>query len=258
MRHELELLKELQALDTQCRNLELARKHQPEVIAEKRREIEAKKAAFEQQKKAVLELRKSVDIKDLNLKEIEAKLAKLRGQLTTVKTNKEYSAFLSQIGADEADKSRLEDEILQLMGKVEEAQRALQETTQKFALEQKETEEFVRKAEEEQQAAEKQIGGLRGQRDRVREQIPREFLDPYERLLGKRDGVALTCALRHIPASRSSDDSETWVCQGCFMNLTMQTIASLMTSKKPVFCKSCGRMLYLEGQPEQVESKGKA
>jgi predicted nucleic acid-binding Zn-ribbon protein len=258
MRQELELLKELQALDTQCRNLELARKHQPEVIGEKRREMESRKASFEEQKKAVLELRKSVDIKDLNLKEIESKLAKLRGQLVTVKTNKEYSAFLSQIGADEADKSRLEDEILQLMGKVEEAQRSLQESTQQFAQERKQTEEFVAKAEEEQRAAEKQISGLKAQREGIRRRVPREFLDPYERLLGKRDGVALTCALRRVPLSRSAEESETWVCQGCYMNLTMQTIASLMTSEKPVFCKSCGRMLYLEGQPEQAESEGKA
>jgi len=257
MRQELELLKELQALDTQFRNLELARKRHPQAIAEERREIESKKSALEQQKKAILELRKSVDIKDLNLKEIEGKIEKLRGQLNAVKTNKEYSAILSQVGADEADKSRLEDEILQDMGKVEEAQKKLQADAQRFQQELKVSDEFIRKAEEEQRAADQQAAVLKAQRDRKRAQIPPEFLEPYERLLSKRDGVALTCARGRVPGSRSADETETWVCQGCYMNLTMQTIASLMTSDKPIFCKSCGRMLYLEGQPEQVEAKGK-
>jgi predicted nucleic acid-binding Zn-ribbon protein len=228
------------------------------VIADKRHELEAKKNALEEQKKAVLNLRKSVDGKDLNLKEIEDKIHKSEAKLQTVKTNKEYSAILSQKGAEEADKSRLEDEILDMMSKLEEAQKALHAATQELEHDRKGIEEFVRKTEEEQRASDAQAAELQAQREQMRGQIPPPWLDPYERLLNKRDGVALTCALRRVPEARSADEAETWVCQGCFMNLTMQTIASLMTSDKPVFCKSCGRMLYLEGEPEQVETKEKA
>jgi len=255
MRQELELLKELQALDRRCRDLEMMQRRHPQVIAEARRELDAKQSALEQSKLASVNLHKTMDAKYLNLKEIEAKLLKLETQLNQTKTNKEYSALLSQKGADEADKSRLEDEILQLMSQVEDSKKGHQAAAKKFEQEKKTHDEFAGKAEEEKRTADAQIAELRGQRERIKAQIPPEWVAPYERLLQRRDGVALVGALRRVPESRSSDATEMWVCQGCFMNLTMQTIALLITSDKPVFCKSCGRMLYLEGLPEQVESK---
>jgi len=255
MRQELELLKELQVLDTRCRDLELMQRRHPQSIAEARRELEAKRNALDQLKQASITLQKTVDAKYLNLKEIEAKIEKVVTQLNQTKTNKEYSALLSQKGADEADKSRLEDEILILMGKVEDAKKETQATAQKFEREKKASEESLRKAEEEMKSSQAQIAELKAQRDRLRGQVPPEWVEPYERLLHRRDGVALVGALRRVPEARSAEMTEVWVCQGCFMNLTMQTITLLITSDKPVFCKSCGCMLYLEGLPEQVESK---
>ncbi len=257
MRQELELLKELQDYDKRCRELELRRSEHPQRIAEERRELEAKQHALEEQKKAVITLQKAVDFKDLTLKEIEGKIEKITGQLNTVKTNKEYSALLSQRGAEEADKSRLEDEILQAMSQVEDTKRQLQAAAQRFDEDKKAHDEFMRQAEEALRSAEAQIAELRAQRERIKQQVPAEWLAPYERLLTRRDGVALTMALKRVPESRASDATEVWICQGCYMSLTMQTIASLMISDKPTFCKSCGRMLYLEGLPEQAEAEEK-
>ena len=258
MRRELELLNSLQTLDRQCRALEIRQRRHPQIIAEARRELEAKQSAVEDQRLAAQNLQKAVDEKSLNLKEIEAKIAKITTQLNQTKTNKEYSALLSQKGAEEADKSRLEDEILALMGKVEDSKKDFHKGAQRLEQERKTHEESLRKAEEEQKTSLAQIKEARAQRDQLRTQIPIEWVEPYERLLARRDGVALVCALRRVPEARSAEVTEVWVCQGCFMNLTMQTIASLMTSDNPVFCKSCGRMLYLEGLPERAESKENA
>lgn len=258
MRQELVLLKELQALDKQYRELEMARKRHPQTIAQIRQELDAKHAQLEKQKKATIELQKAVDTKYLRLREIEDKIKELETKLNTVKTNKEYSAILSQKGAEEADKSRLEDEILMMMGQVEDAKKELQQAIEKFEQEKKATEEAIRKAEENQASAAAQMAQLKAQREKLKAQIPAQWIEPYERLLNKRDGVALTMAVRHVPKSRAADSSEVWICQGCYMNLTTQTIASLLTSDKPVFCNSCGRMLYLEGTPEFAASKGKS
>jgi predicted nucleic acid-binding Zn-ribbon protein len=255
MRQELVLLNKLQALDRQCRDLEARQRRHPQIIAEARRELEAKQNAVEAQRLAAQSLQMAVDEKTLNLKEIEAKIAKITTQLNQTKTNKEYSALLSQKGAEEADKSRLEDEILALMGKVEDSKKDFHRGAQKFEQERKTHDESLRKAEEEQKTSLAQITELKAQRDQLRAQIPPEWVQPYERLLARRDGVALVGALRRVPEARSAELTEVWVCQGCYMNLTMQTITLLMTSDNPIFCKSCGRMLFLEGLPERVESK---
>ena len=246
MRRELELLKELQALDRRCRELELRQRRHPQAMAEARRESDAKRTALDELKQASITLQKTVDAKYLNLKEVEAKIDKVVTQLNQTKTNKEYSALLSQKGADEADKSRLEDEILMLMGKVEDAKKGMQAATQRFAQENKAFDEFMRKADEEMKSAEAQFAELKAQRDQLRAQVPAEWVDPYERLLQRRDGVALVGALRRVPEARSADTTEIWTCQGCFMKLRPETMAQLKKGGDLVVCHSCGRILYLE------------
>ncbi|HIN94176.1 MAG TPA: hypothetical protein EYN03_00900 [Planctomycetes bacterium] len=44
------------------------------------------------------------------------------------------------------------------------------------------------------------------------------------------------------------------VCGGCFQTLTPQTINELLMAK-PVFCKSCGRLLYMADEADSQTSE---
>ena len=64
----------------------------------------------------------------------------------------------------------------------------------------------------------------------------------YERLLGTKDGQAVVRATRA--------DADNRVCSGCFMRLTSNTTSLLMGAGEVVRCHSCGRMLYIDDEPE--------
>src|ERR1041385_3617736 len=49
---------------------------------------------------------------DLDVKSQEAEIAKLRQALNAVKTNKEYSAILTQLNTNKADNSKIEEKVL--------------------------------------------------------------------------------------------------------------------------------------------------
>ena len=56
---------------------------------------------------------------NLDLKEKEAQVEKLRTALNTAKTNKEYAAILTQINTFKADNAKLEEEVLKIMQDVD-------------------------------------------------------------------------------------------------------------------------------------------
>ena len=43
---------------------------------------------------------------------------------------------------------------------------------------------------------------------------------------------------------------EDGACHGCYVGVTAQMVNELMNGNTLVFCKTCGRILYLAEQPE--------
>jgi len=251
MNPQLRLLKQLQELDSELRQCETRLREKPDDMARVEEQREAKVRELEERREALSQLRRKIDEQNMELQDREEKIAKLRQQLNTIKTNKEYAAMLTEINDKEADKSVLEDEILEMMmeqdsvaeecKKLEAEVKTLEGELQRLKL------EWEREMKEIQARAEQ----LREERRKLAEQVDRKFLEPYERLLAKKDGIALASAHDQI-------------CHGCFMNLTTQTMALLLSSEEPVFCHSCGRLLYLDeeaakkaAQPQGGRGKGK-
>ncbi|NOZ22652.1 MAG: hypothetical protein GXP25_16365 [Planctomycetes bacterium] len=238
MNKDLELLRQLQEIDTRLRKIRKEREEAPGRIESARTLVERRTTEIEKTEKETEKFHSQIEVQqNLDLKGKEEAKAKLLVQLNTVKTNKEYAAIQNEVAGIDADISKLEDQILDMMteaesreGELEKARKRLDEANAKLTQTEKEIAEEIERCEAEE-------AGLTARRDEIRSQVQREYLEPYERLLHRRDGVALV-------------SSKNEVCQGCFMNLTPQTSASLLTSDKPVFCNSCGRMLYLDEDDE--------
>ncbi|MEW6355468.1 MAG: C4-type zinc ribbon domain-containing protein [Planctomycetota bacterium] len=238
MNKDLELLRQLQDIDSRLRTIRIeqeaapARAEAARVLVQQRSE-ELREIAGEAEK-----FQGKIDMQqNLDLKSKEGARAKLLVQLNTVKTNKEYAAIQSEIAGVEADISRLEDEILEMMTEAEARQKQLEIVKKRLDTAKAKLTETEKEIGEEIKRREVEEAELAAKREGIRAQVQQPYLDPYERLLNRRDGVALVSARNQV-------------CQGCFINLTPQTTASLLTSDKPVFCNSCGRMLYLDEDDE--------
>jgi predicted nucleic acid-binding Zn-ribbon protein len=232
MREELKRLIQLQHLDTTIRNLQQTREKLTRDAVEAENSAEQAKKALHSSTEDQKSFRKEMDKREVDLKTVEEKIGRLETQLNIVKTNKEYSALQHEILGLKADKSRVEDEILKMMDQVETRQSNVKQAEQK-------SKEAETKLAEKRQAiqnaikdAEARIERLRAERTALAEGISPSFVGPYDRLLQRGDGRAM------VPCRN-------FVCSGCRISVTANTVSLLMGGDKLVYCHSCGRILYL-------------
>ncbi len=229
--HRMEVLRHLQTIDKKLIELTKRKESLLGSLEKEHSELQQKRASFEEKQKESMNFQKDIDSKTLDLTCMEEEIKKLRAKLFQIKNNKEYTALLSEIGSKEADKSVLEDEILSMMSGLEEFQKEGKELNQKVQEEEKALAEHKRKTEAEIESIEKeaQEGQKRWQENAA--MLDQEALLQYRRLI-ERYGLAVV-------------EVEGETCGGCNMSLTPQTVNLLLRRQELIFCKMCGKILYL-------------
>ncbi|MFC1703635.1 zinc ribbon domain-containing protein [Candidatus Omnitrophota bacterium] len=234
-KEEVKKLVELQSVDSLRYQLRQESEEKPARIAQLQEEYEAKKAhlkELEDKKKQLLVNRKE---KENDLLSKEESITKLKNQLYSLKTNKEYAAMLSEIGSAEADKSIIEEEILKnfdevdALGKdVEEEKSRLNEEEKAFLAQKKEVDDRVKEIQQE-------MHKLEAQRSQITPAVDKKILRQYERVLENRGGSALSAV-------------KDFACTGCFMAVTPQVVNEIKMKDRIVVCEACSRILYIEDE----------
>ena len=232
---QLQTLIDLQALDTKIAALEAEQARLPG-------QIEAIQAAVAQARAGVQTLKAKLDTakkdtrsKEKDLEDAQVKRQKSEGRLYEVKTNKEYSAVLVEIEEIKQEKAKIEEEILSLM-----------ETQELLGVEIRDAEAALKTREAEGQqeeaqirrrltAVEAELTGLRGERESLAREVPRDLLTDYTKLLRGRGGLAVAQVLA-VGADM--------VCAGCRMTVTPQRLQEVKHQSMLHNCESCGRFLY--------------
>ena len=182
---------------------------------------------------------------ELELRTREDEITKSRIVLNQARTNKDYSAILTRINTQKADKSKLEDQILSLMGQIDTDQSALREIETKINVEQQKLDELERQSQEKQQAAQKSLDDLLKQRQEASIHVPGEQRDLFERLAERYDGEVLA------QVERSENRRSEQTCGGCFMSIPLEIVNALMSRDDVQVCANCGRILVLDMNPKQ-------
>ncbi len=227
---------QLQGLDAQILAAEAVCARIPLQIAAYEKAVKDAEAAVEAAHQAVKTKKKELDAKNLDLKSMDDKIANCEKQLNEISTNDAYKAMLGQIAGYKADKSRVEDEVLQMSYTLDEMGTPIEEA--KKAVEAAVAERDAHAGVLEAQQAEKQaeIDALREQRTAHMEHVDPETHTMYSRVLKLRKGSAMAEVI---------DEH----CQGCMMGLNLQEISKLTACREVMTCRTCHRILYL---PEVV------
>lgn len=192
-------------------------------------------------KENVKRTRLTADQKELQLREREGRISDVKAKLNACSTNREYQAFLEQIAADEQANSVLSDEILELFDKVTELQDVVKELTSNKGKFEEELAAVRKRIDESRAALELDVARLSDELAAAEARLPADFRRDYDRVAKSRGEEALA-------------PLEGQTCGGCYQTLTAQTINELMLSK-PIFCKSCGCILYLpEGYGQEDDA----
>jgi uncharacterized protein len=203
----------------------------PRQIKARQGRVRQAEEQLEETRQQLKELRGTHDRKSLDLKTNESKIADLRARLNAATNNREYDIIRGQIDADTSAKSVLEDEILEMLEKVDRIQTGIREQESRIAELRQQTQKFA--GEFEQKAVE-----LNERRDKLDSQIKQaesgltgDLAVRYRRLLDAHGADALA------PVENN-------VCSLCYVQVTPQSRV-LLRSGHVIFCGSCGRLLYL-------------
>lgn len=180
---------------------------------------------------------------ELESKRIEERVARLREQMNTAKSNKEYSAMLVEVSTLKNDKSKVEDQALEQMAKADLLKQEVSEVEAKVAEQQK----LVAGAEAEVQESKAEVGDrlneLTAQRNAAAAELPPDVLAVFERLADANDGEAMAGV---IEESRRNME---YTCGGCYMQIPVERVNALITRPSDLtVCPSCGRILYMDEQ----------
>ena len=176
---------------------------------------------------------------ELELKDKDGTIAKLRASLNSAKTNKEYAALLTQLNTTKADNSKIEAQSLELLKDIEadeaeckDIQRQINEQKEKLEQTRKESETLAIKYQAE-------IDKIQTEWNQVAKTIPRDSLERFKRVAETYDGHAVAL-IEEQPGKKGA-----YSCGGCFMGITVESVNLLMTKDDIIRCPNCTRILVL-------------
>lgn len=176
-------------------------------------------------------MRMAADQKQLQLKTGEEKVKDLRRKLNAAASNREYQLLLEQIAADEMANSVMADEILEAMERndafqmnVTDAETAVTAAKQRVEEVRAETAKTAPLLENDAKRLEEEL--------RTTEAIlPDDVREMYQRVVRQKGEDALAAV-------------ENQYCSGCNQQITLNLFSRVIMGD-PVFCKTCGRLLYM-------------
>jgi hypothetical protein len=233
MIQKIDVLKRVQSLKNKINELEASQERRKLDVQKKKVQIEKGKDLAGKKHEEKIAVQKEIDKKELDLKSNEGKITKYNVQLNSIKTNKEYSTLISEIGSKKADMSILEDEILNTMSRLEIANQEYEKVTKELRNEEESLNDLIKSVDADIKEADIEIEKIKNEQKKYIDLLDEHSLKNYNRLSNIKGGNAIVPVIGNV-------------CGGCSMNVTTQTLNELMGGEDLVFCRSCSRILYLD------------
>jgi predicted nucleic acid-binding Zn-ribbon protein len=196
-------------------------------------QIAAKRAESEQHQLRAQRL-------ESEIRQHEEHVVKLRQQLNTTRTTREYAAILTEINTQKADSSKIEDQALQALQGMEECKAELQQVEQQRAAMLERLDRSRRALEQFITQTKDQWQQLEQRKEALAQEVPATALARFERVAEYHEGDAMAEIVKPHPKY------DEFVCGGCHMTVTAETVNALMTRDDLQTCHNCGRILFLQ------------
>lgn len=172
--------------------------------------------------------RKKLEIDVQSRKEM---IDKFSVQQFQTRKNEEYRAFTHQIETCKTEISGLEDQELELMEKIDGAQKEVAAASKVAADIKRDIDSLLAGLAQREQALQKELSELQTNRDQLAGAVDDSLRQRYQRLF-KHKGNSVVVGINH------------GVCNGCHMQLSRQIVVSCQADQEIFSCPNCGRILY--------------
>ena len=233
MQEAIKQLLTLQERDLELDKLEAELSRVPKEIGAIRSQMAAEKAALEDSKKELTHVQGQRKEKEAELASKEESVRKHTAELNSIKSNDAYRAMLGEIEKSKRDMSTLEDDILQLMERVDAAQRVWKERENAAKSVEGERQRQIAEWEGKQKQLEDLLAQKQKERQDLGQGLPAKLVERYERLRNGKRGAVI------VPLKSQQ-------CSGCHMMVSPNLVNEVKRGQNIMTCESCSRIVYLE------------
>jgi len=221
----------LQGCDNSINRLESLKKDFPIQIKKLEDDLNASKTIFQADSDRLESLKKERRKIEQMAQELEGKVEKSKIKLSSVKSNKEYTAALKEIEEFDKERSKVEDNILRFMEDIETAEKKCIENKKAQENIQKKFEQDKKEIEKRLEELNRESALLDQQRNELLTGVDKELLGKYEFLKAKKGGIAVGSVIGGV-------------CQLCHINLPPQAFNEIMRGNSLMNCPNCHRIVY--------------
>jgi len=231
LRETLMLLCDLQEKDIKIETLKNKLEDLPKFAEHKKQQLSTAKKEFDNRKETFVKLNSLKKEKESLLVSKESLISKYTTDLNNVKSNDVYKSCLLEIEKAKADKSVIEDEILQLMEDIDKETVNLKQYEADLKKVESEINGEIKNIEDSSLNMRQEIEKMKTERDSFSKSININILSQYERIRENRNGIGLSLV---------DGDS----CGACNMVIRPQLINQATKCKELVYCDNCSRILF--------------
>ncbi len=240
MREQIERLAVLQDIELRVQEMEREKNEIPQSIASLEEELRRDEDKLRAEKAEMEKLGKERRQKEQELEEETDKVKKVESRVFEIKTNKEYQAVLKEIESAKKLNRQREEEILEILEKLEQGQKRIAGAEKELEGKRKEMERKVSALKQKEASYEQEMAGEVRQKEEKEKEIPAGLLSKYRMLAEKRQGIAVARVAHGT-------------CQACHMNIRPQLYIELQKQEALILCPNCSRILFWDNGSTKAE-----
>jgi len=225
------ILRELHRLHRHAEDLRTQINRGPQTIKAHQDKTAKHEELLQQAQESIKKLKVTLHEKEVNLKSQHQVIAKHEKQLNEVSSRKEYDALRGEIENDRKVCSKIEDEILDVMGEIETRTIQIPEYEKSVKKGKEDTARVISDIQTRRNEFTERLNEVLKSINEVEASLPEDVKALYDRLVAAKGDSAM-----------SSVQERT--CSACYTEITAQNQNDLL-QERLVLCKNCGRILYL-------------
>ncbi len=225
------ILRELHRLHRHAEDLRTQINRGPQTIKAHQDKTAKQEELLQQAQESIKKLKISLHEKEVSLKSQHQVIAKHEKQLNEASSRKEYDTLRVEIESDKKVCSKIEDAILDVMSEIETRAAQVPEYEKAVHKAKEDTARIISDIQTRRNEFTERLNETLKSIHEVEAGLPEDVRALYDRLVAAKGDSAMASVVDRT-------------CSACYTEITAQSQNDLL-QERLVFCKNCGRILYL-------------